>query len=385
MARIYVDARCMTDEPCGVGRYALGLIPALAAQAPGHEFVVLRHVSNRAPTSVAPNVRDVFLQRTDDNIGHVLFGRGAIRASFEAHGEPDLYHALFHLLPLGFPGSEPLRPRIVTTVHDFIWLDHPTRLASRVQGLAIWCYARVALPRTIRVSDWVITVSQAAAERIAQSVVRDRVEVIHHGVDPIFYVTPPEPSDELAPLVAGGLPLVVAVANAKRYKNLSLLIRAFAIAVGGGLRARLVLVGNCRALADEVAKSGITAHTSMPGFVSDADLRALVGRATLFVHPSLAEGFGLPPLEAMALGTPTAVSSIAALREVVGDAALIFDPHDADGLAALVRRVIDDADLRRDLGARGRQRARSFTWAEAARKTLGVYEQALASGTSTSL
>jgi len=151
------------------------------------------------------------------------------------------------------------------------------------------------------------------------------------------------------------------------------------------LRARLVLVGNCRALADEVAKSGITAHTSMPGFVSDADLRALVGRATLFVHPSLAEGFGLPPLEAMALGTPTAVSSIAALREVVGDAALIFDPHDADGLAALVRRVINDADLRRDLGARGRQRARSFTWAEAARKTLGVYEQALASGTSTSL
>lgn len=139
-----------------------------------------------------------------------------------------------------------------------------------------------------------------------------------------------------------------------------------------------MLVGDCRALASHIAAHGLAAHVSMPGFVSDADLRTLVGRATLFVHPSLAEGFGLPPLEAMALGAPTAVSDIAPLREVAGDAALYFDPHDAGGLADLIRRTCGDAALRQNLSQRGKRRAASFTWAEAARKTLSVYERALA-------
>jgi len=379
MARIYLDARCVTDAPCGVGRYARGLIPALAVLAPEHEFIVIRHASNREPIANGPNIREVFVARTDDNFAHFVFGRHAIRSTFERHGRPDLYHALFHLLPLGFPGHSASRPRVIVTVHDLIWLDHPFRLSNRLVGVGIRLYAPFALPRSIRLADWVISVSQATTQRIEAIAGRGRVVTIHHGVAPEFFADPPPLAARWQHLADAQAPFVIAVANSKRYKNLLLLIKAFAEATRDGLRARLVLVGDCSALSGEIAALGITEKTVLTGFVSDGDLRALVGRATLFVQPSLAEGFGLPVLEAMALGTPAAVSDIAPLREIAGDAAVQFDPHDVSALAEILRRLSADVDLRGDLSARGRRRASDFQWSSTARKTLDVYQRALGS------
>jgi glycosyltransferase involved in cell wall biosynthesis len=109
----------------------------------------------------------------------------------------------------------------------------------------------------------------------------------------------------------------------------------------------------------------------------DADLPALHSGAALFCFPSLYEGFGLPPLEAMACGTPVVCSNAASLPEVVGDAALTVDPTDVEGLAVAMHRVLSDPDLAAELHARGLARARTFTWERTARETVAVYRRVL--------
>jgi alpha-1,3-rhamnosyl/mannosyltransferase len=110
------------------------------------------------------------------------------------------------------------------------------------------------------------------------------------------------------------------------------------------------------------------------GFVDEADLPALYRNAALFAFPSLYEGFGLPVLEAMACGVPVVCSNGSSLPEVAGDAALLVDPLDADGLAEAMARVLEDADLRREMVARGEEQAARFTWERAARQLVGVFE-----------
>lgn len=111
----------------------------------------------------------------------------------------------------------------------------------------------------------------------------------------------------------------------------------------------------------------------MPGYVADADLPALYSAATAFVYPSLYEGFGLPPLEAMACGTPVITSSVSSLPEVVGEAAILVDPKDVGALASALQRILKDRQLREELSRRGRERAKLFTWDQTAEKTLEVY------------
>jgi len=124
-----------------------------------------------------------------------------------------------------------------------------------------------------------------------------------------------------------------------------------------------------------VSELGLGDRVHFAGYVHDADLPALYGGADLFVFPSLYEGFGLPPLEAMACGTPVVCSNAASLPEVVGDAAVTVDPYDVDALAEAMQRVLADRDLREDLRARGLARARQFTWERTARETLAVYRE----------
>jgi glycosyltransferase involved in cell wall biosynthesis len=111
-----------------------------------------------------------------------------------------------------------------------------------------------------------------------------------------------------------------------------------------------------------------------PGFIAEADVPALMSAASVFVYPSLFEGFGLPPLEAMACGTPVVSSNVTSLPEVVGEAALLVNPHDRDELVEALRRLLADADLRRHLREEGFQRAAKYVWDHCARQTLAVYE-----------
>lgn len=379
--QVVLDARFITEKPGGVARYAQSLIPELVRQEPSFRWVVVRHESNREPLAVSgePNVREVFLPHRVARVPDFVAGAAWARRLFAGEGAPAIYHALFHIAPLGL---RRLGPRLVVTLHDLIWVDHP-HAAKPSWVRAAWIraegdrlFGRVAIGATLRAADHVISVSRYTADAATRHFGPLPQTVIPHGVDADWFEPQAEPGGEVGRLREAGVPYVMAVGNDKPYKNLELLIEAFARYAArrdGARDARLVIVGPSAGLDGAIAARGLSARVIRTGFLAEDELRRALSRASLFVFPSLVEGFGLPPLEAMALGVPTAVADVEPMRSVAGGGALRFDPRDAAGLAAMLERTLgDEADLAR-WSERGRARAAELTWDQTARETLAVY------------
>lgn len=379
MARIYLDARNITDEPAGVARYARSLIPRLVDAEPGHEYVVIRHRSNQKPIDVPSSapVEEIAVNCDIDGLKNLTAGHRDLEAAVARGGAPDLYHSLFHLVPMGIRrvvGDAP----VVTTLHDFVWLDHP--VASQptlLKAGAICAFARVAIPASLRRSDRVIAISEPTRRRALDFVDDEKLVTIPQGVDEVFFDEPPTDFGALDELVDDGeRPWIAAIGNEKSYKNLSLLVEAFSGLVDDGVSARLVLLGDCEGLSCGIDPS-VSEWVTLTGVVEDRVLRRIVGQSQIFVFPSKVEGFGLPILEAMAMGVPTVVSNREPMRSIAGEAGLLFDPDDAKGLGRLIERVLEDERLAARLARRGKKRAQKFRWEKTARRTLEVYEALL--------
>jgi glycosyltransferase involved in cell wall biosynthesis len=309
----------------------------------------------------------------------------------------DVVHDLTGVTPLLGVGDS---TRTVVTVHDvFAWScpGHSTWLDALIY--------RYWLPHVLPRVDAVITVSQASKADIVRylKLSPTKIHVAYPGVDAAFR---PLPEAQVARVRRRyGLPdrYILFVGSVEKRKNLTGLLRAYAclsnmeqasmplVIVGARRRAYIQMPG-AREIEATLQNLGLERDVVFTGYVPDVDLPALYNGATLFVFPSLYEGFGLPPLEAMACGTPVVCSNVASLPEVVGDsgasvadaseasgapAALTVDPYDIEGLADAMRRVIVDNDLQEDLRRRGLARAQRFTWAKTARKVVDVYQHLL--------
>lgn len=268
----------------------------------------------------------------------------------------------------------PLRvgiPRLVH-VHDLI----PIRVRGAMSGaLRRAVYGRW-LRTSIRGAAAVVVPSRATARELGGWIGRGSppVHVVPGGVgDEFRTVTRPEIERVRSAFGLGGR-YVLAVGSERPHKNLPLLVRAWSRRADRA--AALVLVGSrgedSRRLDSLLSGDGADGIRRL-GRVADADLRALVAGATSLVVPSLAEGFGLPAVEAMAAGTAVAVSDVPAHREVVLDAGIFFDPLKIEAVAEAFERILGDADLRRRLEARGRERSRELDWEAAAEALLRVY------------
>jgi glycosyltransferase involved in cell wall biosynthesis len=374
MGRIYIDARTITATPSGVGRYARALLPELVGATDSHEYVVVRHPSNRAPLGLGDtNATEAFLNYRMADVSNALLGAWGLRRLFRRHGPPDLYHSLIHFLPVGIRAVVG-GAAVVVTLHDLIWLDHAHDIhESRFQATATETFGRWAIPHALRRADHVISVSEPTAERATEWIDRDRQTVVPHGVEETFFEVP-----ATAPATPDWLPeagsYVAAVGNDKRYKNLHRLVAAFGF---GRSRLdgvdRLVLVGGCDGLRPKIRGLGLGEEVLLTGYVDDPELREVLAGARAFVFPSMVEGFGLPVLEAMAAGVPTVVSDREPMRSVAGEAALRVAPDDTEALADALARVCSDAELRERLRVEGRRHARTFTWGRSATETQHIY------------
>ena len=224
-----------------------------------------------------------------------------------------------------------------------------------------------------RTIDQVITVSEhSRRDLLAHAPLRpDQVSVTPLGLDAERF-RPAEKRHE-------GRPYVLCVAGTDPTKNVGLLIDAFA-ALPGDLRSRfdLVLAGDVCKREDiraAIARRGLSAQAKLVGLLSDAALVTWYQQATVFVFPSLYEGFGLPVLEAMGCGCPVICSNASSLPEVAGEAAVLVDPRRADQLAQELARVLESVDLRESLRARVLARAKEYVWERTARQTVAVYER----------
>jgi glycosyltransferase involved in cell wall biosynthesis len=228
----------------------------------------------------------------------------------------------------------------------------------------------------------VITGAEVARDDIVRTLGLDpaKVRVVPHGAPEGRTVEPTPEAEVRARFGLGSARVVLTVAQVRRYKNIRRLVEALA-----ALEAEDVALVVCGAPSEHSAeleataeRLGVGPRLHMAGWVSDADLEGLYKLAVCVALPSLSEGFGLPALEAMARGVPVACSDASALKEVAGDAARLFDPHDARDIAAAIASLLDDRVLAEELVRRGRERAAAFTWERTARETASVYREAIA-------
>jgi glycosyltransferase involved in cell wall biosynthesis len=293
----------------------------------------------------------------------------APRAAARAGAE--LLHSLASTGPVS--GSV---PRVVT-IHDLNYREQPEAHFG-LRGLGM----RMLVPAAARRSRRVITPSHATADAVAGhlGVTRERIDVVPEaaGYAPGAPVRTRE--EVRAELGAGERPLLLTVSAKRPHKNLRRLLSALAL-VDPGRRPVLVLPGyptpherELRARADEL---GIASEVRFFGWVPDTQLEDLYRAADAFVFPSLAEGFGLPVLEAMARGIPVATSGRTSLAEVAGDAALLFDADDERSLAVAIERLLYEPGLAERLAAAGRERSANFTWEATAAGTVASYRRAL--------
>ena len=359
--RIAVDARPLEERPAGVGRYLEGLISAWLDASPEDSFALLSPRRVHVPARLAGRVDvppslalpgTIWLQ--------TAAGRAARRAG------ADVFFGSLGILPLASPLPG------VATVHDLTPLLFP-EWHSRRNRLG---FAPLIGP-TVRRARRIAAVSEATRRDLVAAFpeAAGKTVVVHNGVE----VETPGTDGE-AP--HGGRPYVLYVGTLEPRKNVLRLVAAMeSIWDRRPDFPDLVLAGGdgwgMAGFAEGVARSRHAARLTLAGYLGPLVRARWLKEARVFAYPSLYEGFGLPPLEAMAQGTPVVGSSASSLPEVMGDAGLLPDPASVPSIAAALERAQDDTDFRRRAALEGPRRARSFTWAAAAAKMRLLFDEAL--------
>lgn len=289
-----------------------------------------------------------------------------------------LLHCPHYVVPLVKPTP------LVVTIHDINHLLFPEYLPS----MAARVYARRMIRTAVRKADAIITVSHSAKHDLVQNtdVSVDKIHVIHNGVERRFSVLPDTGElPELAMRFQLPRRMILYIGNTRPHKNLSTLLEAFAL-----FKRRdkfdtvLAIVGRdifeAHPLQRLSRKLGLGEYVRFLGFLKTEDLSLMYRLADLFVFPSLYEGFGLPPLEAMASGTGVVASDIPSLREVTGEAALLVDPRNPEAWASAMEKMLGDDMFRKEKIRKGIIRAAEFSWEKACNATCGVYKEVLRRG-----
>jgi len=368
--RIAIDARKLHDY--GIGTYVRNLLRQLARQDTANEYVVFcRDADWEAVEELGPRFRPVV-----ENAGAYSI-REQVALPIDLRRESaELFHAPHYVLP-------PLTQcRSVVTIHDCIHLRFPQYLPSRIG----YAYARGQMWMATHKAARVITVSEASKRDILRyfRVPESRIDVIYNAIDERFWQQPD--AEEIARVRERyrlNNPFVLYAGNIKPHKNLERLIEAFHLLrqTPAMKDVELLIIGDeiskYASLRRAVHRHKLHKYVRFFGFVSDQTLAALYRLAAVFVFPSLYEGFGLPPLEAMASGTPVIVSNVSSLPEVVGDAALLIDPYEPAAIAEAMQRVLDNGALASDLSRRGLARAREFSWERSIARVREIYAEVM--------
>lgn len=371
--RIGIDARLSYHQPAGISRYTWYLLRALAQLNQHDEFVVYQHRKHRDPLIDQANFRRRTLYAP------VHRGLEQLLLPIELFGQSlDLIHSTDFIPPLY--SSVPA----VITVHDlafFHWPNFLTKDSAAYYG---------QIDRAVRHARHIIVPSENTKQDLIGilGTPDKKISVIYEAANPSFAPLAVEPARR-AMMAKFDIPsqYILFVSTIEPRKNVNGLLHAYRYLcdkynIG---EVGLVLAGSQGWLYEEtmdlVQTLNLEKQTFFLGRVTDEDLHQLYVGARCHVHPAHYEGFGLPPLEAMACGTPTIVSNTSSLPEVVGDAALLINPADHEELAVAMHRLVTDDALHAELREKGLKRAACFSWETAASSTLEVYRKAISAPT----
>jgi len=365
--RVGIDARLVYYSRAGIGQYIMLLARALDSLNSHHdEFVLLQSRKDHTQIVNGHNFSRASLWTPSHHWAEQTTLRFEIgRMSLDLLHSPD------------FIPPFQRNCKSVITVHDLAFLLYPhflTKESARYYG---------RIDQAVRNTDHIIAVSESTRQDTIKllGVPERKITVIHEAANPIFrQIDKDEARRRVSEMYHLDRDFILFVSTIEPRKNLPGLFQAYRKLLDDyKVPERLVLAGSQGWLSEEVYNLveglDLDEYVRFLGRVPSEHLVYLYNAARLLVHPSFYEGFGLPPLEAITCGTPAIVSNVSALPEVVGDAALLVDPHDIDGLTVAMWRVLTDEDLRNSLIAKGLIRADMFSWKRAAQETLAVYRR----------
>jgi glycosyltransferase involved in cell wall biosynthesis len=376
MSHIVIDARRIRDF--GIGTYIRGLVMALGGIDRENRYtLVCSQADLRMLAGLPENFQPAVYNRNDHSaFDHVTF------PLFLRSLHPDLVHIPLARVPLFM-----IRPYVVT-IHDLANIFHEERISNFRMQLRRYRFGR-GLRRAARV----VAVSEATKRDVASQmgVPSHRITRVYNAPDPAFFSRAGEPGSQDQPRILERYqihyPFILYAGNIRRHKNVPRLVEAFAV-VRERLAShpvykdlRLVIIGDTisqyPAVRQAVMKSRVESVVRFLGFVPFETLRCFYESAAGFVFPSRYEGFGLPPLEAMACGTPVVTSNVSSLPEVVGDAAILVNPENVFDIARGITDMLLDEEQRARMIRRGREQAGRFSWNWTARQVLEIYRDVI--------
>jgi glycosyltransferase involved in cell wall biosynthesis len=371
--RVGLDGYPLSEPRTGVGHYTLELARALALISPSNQFELV------SPAPFDPDAQHEIDRAGLSNLRTTSLKSSSVRGHWWSMGLPlyarkagfDVFHGTNFDLPLW------KRRRSVVTIHDLSTLLHKDKHRSRLVRRA-----RVRLPLVVRIADMIITPTESIRREVCQhlGVKAAKVVAIPLAARECFQPLPLKETIQTRERLGIEEDFLLFVGTLEPRKNLLTLLKALVRIIGHTpLRPQLVIAGGEGWLMDEsfafIREAALGDRLCLTGYLRDEELRALYSSCKAFIYPSVYEGFGLPPLEAMACGAPVIASRIPALQETLGSAAHMFEPTDVEALAKSIVDLLQDESQRQRLQVAGRQRAAEFSWERTARQTLAVYEK----------
>jgi glycosyltransferase involved in cell wall biosynthesis len=374
MTTILMDGRYLTSRASGIGRYQRELVSEMQRLRPELDFrFIVRRAGDPAPLKASSELEF-------DHLPYGPYTSLVLDQRLWRAGSVDLFHSPFHVMP-----RRMACPALLTMHDAFNFEQNKTSNYPPPISWAEWAYFSWAIQNSLLRARRVLCVSQTTADELRKRVpsTRDKLRVVPHGVTHIFrpLADRERVATRCSALLGTAEPFLLSIGAVSPNKNHFRTLRAFAAAFPGDSPVRLAVVnrfGDPAPLAALARELGGAHRYLLLGSPADDDLVTLLNGASGLLFCSTVEGFGLPILEAMACGCPVITSRTSCMPEVAGDAALLADPHDAEDMASAMRRLMREPSLQGELRERGLERARRFTWTQAARSTLEVYDECLA-------
>jgi glycosyltransferase involved in cell wall biosynthesis len=376
--RVFVEGVSLFRERTGVGQYTKNLLQAVfrldeTNQYTIFSFAFLGRGAKREPIPAGPRVGYRFIRYVPRKVFNAVVRKlTSPPIDIMLGSRPDLFFfPNFVRYPL------PLGSHAIAVIHDLSFVLQPQHTARRNRQ-----FLTRYVPQTIDKCQHIVTVSQNAKNEMVQyyRVDPDRITVISPAIDhDFFYPRPKNDIDAVTKKYGITKPYILYTGTLEPRKNIKGILAACAKLPPERLASYSLVLAGGKGWLDREIQTELQALQHLDiiatGYVPDPDLPALYSGASVFVYPSFYEGFGMPPLEAMACNTPVIVANNSSLPEVVADAGILVDAHDSAELAQHIEKVLSDPALADDLRRKGLERANAFTWEESARRLLAVINQ----------
>jgi glycosyltransferase involved in cell wall biosynthesis len=362
--KIGIISEALRTNLTGIGNYVYHTIHEL--QKINKDIVIIDNTDKNIP-----NTKNVIIKNPFPFFKTYLwmYYLGILFSSNMNHEKIDLIHN---------PDQIPFfsKKKNIATVFDLTPIIFPKEHNRKRELIT-----RYILPLYLRNTNKIITISQNTKIDIIKyfKIPEEKIKVIHLAANENYVPIDKYESTKIAKKYGVNNKFIIYVGTLEPRKNIPNLLKSYNILKNYGINHKLIITGKkgwkYKEIFETIEKLKLQNDVIFTGYVPDEDLPGLYNAADLFVYPSLYEGFGLPPLEAMQCGTPVITSNTSSLPEVVGDAGIMVDPYDIDGLASKMYEVLTNEDLRNNMSKKGIERAKLFSWKKCAEEHLKVYEE----------